>query len=74
MYAEPSGEGGSAGGRLERWLDAVASEPSPEGEEGFGDDESIPGVSCPLEIIANKVLRKILLRFYASENVDKLGF
>ena len=47
MHAEPSGEGRSSEGRLERWLEAVANEPSPEGDDSFGDDEGIPGGELP---------------------------
>ena len=39
------GDDQGAEGRLERWLEASANEPDPEGDEPFGEDESTPGVS-----------------------------
>ncbi|KAK9845582.1 hypothetical protein WJX84_005079, partial [Apatococcus fuscideae] len=40
-------EGDSPDGRLERWLEANASQPDPEAELPFGEDEATPGDDEP---------------------------
>lgn len=51
-------EGDGPDGRLERWLEATASQPDPEEELPFGDDEEIPGVG-PLRPVESPTGKQI---------------